>query len=93
MQDSCKKKQINLKGEKRELLSIFFRRAFAIFRVSLSTIFSGTGYQKKVIFWSWLSKHVKREILSDWIISSSTFVFWSTIFANFPTVGYHKEKF
>ena len=48
--NSCKKKQINLKGKTRELLSIYFRRAFAIFRVSFSTIFSGTGYQKKVIF-------------------------------------------
>ena len=48
--DSCKKKEINLKGKTRELLSMFFRRAFAIFRVSFSTIFSGTGYQKKVIF-------------------------------------------
>ena len=44
--NSCKKKQINLKGKTRELLSIYFRRAFAIFQ----------GIVFDYFFWNGLSK-------------------------------------
>ena len=60
------------------------------FRVSFSPIFSGMGNQKKAIFWSRLSKHIKRRNLARsgrYLVQFMRFgiQFWPI----FAVIGYH----
>ena len=47
--NSCKKKRINLKGKTRGVLSIFVRRACAVFQGIVFDYFFWSGLSKKVI--------------------------------------------